>query len=85
MYKNPTTNLTEYETFDELLNADVLFITEDEKNYYIRVKPERFFDNCVWVVDKDTKKVSFIYYTDYLVDVIDHAVPVDLQFLKRAG
>lgn len=85
MYVNKVTGLTEYETFDELLNAEIIEFTEDEKNYYIRTKPEQYFENNIWIVDKKTEEVSFMYYTGYICDVMDNVTPVDPAKIKRVG
>ena len=85
MYVNPKTGLTEYETFDELLNAEIILMSEDDVNYYIRTKPQQLYENCVWVVNKITENVSFIYFTDYIVDYMDKVTPIDWAKFKRAG
>lgn len=85
MYVNETTGLTEYETFDELLNADIIEITEDADNYYILTKPQQYYENNIWIVNKKTEKVSFMYYTQYLGDYIENVTPVNPETLKRVG
>ena len=85
MYVNETTGLTEYEAFEEILNADIIEFTEDENNYYIRTKPQQYFENNIWIIDKKTEKVSFMYYTQYICDVIDNVTPVNPESLKRVG
>lgn len=85
MYINKTTGLTEYETFDELLKADIIEFTEDGTNYYIRTKPQQYYENNIWIVNKKTKKVSFMYYTEYLGDYMENVTPIDPATLKRVG
>lgn len=74
-------------TFDELLNMDIYNITEDEKNYYIKLELEEgeTYDNSLWVVDKKTKAVSYMLATDYMVFIHDKTKPVDPLVLKRAS
>lgn len=84
MYVCKQTGLTEYETFDELLDADIIEMTEYGENYYIRVKPQQFYDNTMWVVNKRTNEVSFILFTQYL-RIKDKATPVNPDTLRKAG
>lgn len=76
MYICKETGLTEYESFNELLNADIDEMTENKNRYFIQLKPEQFYDNTVWVVDKQTKSVSFIHFTEYLINFMDKVTPV---------
>lgn len=84
MHVNKTTGLTMYDTFDEILNAEIVLFTEDENNYYIRTKPQQYFENNVWIIDKKTEKVSFMYFTGYMCEVMDNVTPVDPKNIKRA-
>ena len=83
MYKHEN-GVTVYETLEELLNADIDFITECDDSYYIRLKPESYYDNSVWVVNKHTLKVSFMLFTQYF-DIMDKATPVNPATLKRVS
>jgi len=83
MYKNKVTGLTEYETFEELLKAEIISFTEDKENYYIRLVPEQTFENTIWVVNKKTKNVSWIAFTVYICNIIDKVTPVDIEKIKK--
>ena len=84
MYICEGSGLMQYETFDELLNADNLgIITENKKNYYIIINYDNQYHNTVWVVNKKTQNVSQIYFTEYLVYIMDNTTPVDLKTLKE--
>jgi len=85
MYVCKETGLTEYETFDELLNAEIIEFTEDRNSYYIILKPEQPFDCTVWVVDKKTEKVAFTHYIQYAINTLDNVTPVDPAKIKRVG
>lgn len=85
MYVNETTGLTEYETFDELLNADIMEMTEDVDNYYILTKPQQYYENNIWIVNKKTKEVSFMYYIQYVINIMEKVSPVNPETLKRVG
>lgn len=88
MYKCRESGLFVYETFDELLNAEIVSVSEYEGFYYIRLKPQEFYDNSMWKVDKKTKNVSLMYYTEYLLEINDKAKHIDpamLRTLKRGA
>ena len=58
--KNPS-------SLDEILKETIEYASEDEKNYYVRIKdPSVEFDNGIFVVNKSTGKVSIEYATNYL-------------------
>lgn len=84
MYVDSTTGLNEYESFEELLDADVDSITEDKKNYYVMLKPEQTYDCTVWVVNKRTRRVSFMHYIQYAYSVMDYVTSVNIESIKRA-
>jgi hypothetical protein len=67
MYKLDN-GVTVYETLDDLLNADIESVYEDDNNYYFHLVPECYYENAVWVVDKQTSIVSYIMYTEFLCE-----------------
>lgn len=81
MYVNKNTGLIEYETFEEILN-EALWCTEDKDNYYILTKPQQYYENNIWIINKKTEEVSFMYFTKYICDYMDDVSPVDLESLK---
>lgn len=58
-----------YETFDELINAGIVMISEYGNCLFVRVKPEYLYDNSIWVVDKKTGEVTYMMFTDYITNV----------------
>ncbi|MBR1703113.1 MAG: hypothetical protein IJ716_14395 [Lachnospiraceae bacterium] len=74
-----------YETIEELLNAGVTFAAEYNGAYYIQLKAEGYFDHGMYKVDKQTKKVSYFDMIDFMVDIKDKAVPVDLEKLRNVS
>ena len=78
---------TVYETIDELINADIESLYEDRDNYYFHLIPECFCENAVWVVNKQTREVSYMMFTEFIFDTMykTNAKKIDLQTLKRAG
>ena len=57
-------NIKGYRTFKELLDSDIVEMFEYTGHYYIRVKPESFYDESVWKVDKETEKISCIHFVE---------------------
>lgn len=83
MHKCKESGLMVYETLDEMLNGDILFISEYNGCYYVRMKPQEFFDNGMYKIDKITGEVSFMYFTEYLCTVMDKAKELDPATLRR--
>ena len=54
-------------TINEILNGEILLVHEDEKNYYVLLKPDYVYDDTVWKVDKNTKTVEFASYVSDVV------------------
>lgn len=75
----------QYETFDEILNAEIIEAALYNGNYYFLVNYKDQYHNTVWVVDKNTEKVSQISLIDYMIEIMDYAKPIDPKTLKRAG
>ena len=71
MYKLKNGEGTVYETFDELLNADIESVFEDENNYYFHLVPECYFENAMWVVNKKTYEVSYMMFTKFRFEILD--------------
>lgn len=73
----------EYETLDELLSSDPIEIYEDEDNYYFSLKPDGLYDNSMWVVDKKSKNVSFMYFTQFIVERLDKARKITINEIEK--
>ena len=84
MYIDKGSGLTVYESLDELLAADIIFMSEYNGFYYIRVNSGDYYDNSVWTVNKRTGEVSFIGYTEYF-EIEDKAKEINPLTLKRAS
>lgn len=81
MYVHPN-GVVVYETIEDLLDADIQFVSDCGDNLYVKLKPDNYYDNSIWVVDKKTKKVSFMLFTGY-IDYKAQAKPSDRQALER--
>lgn len=84
MYRSKESGEIVYETLDELLRADVISVSEYEEHYYISVKREYEYSNCIWKVDKKTGKASYMMYTEYL-RFADKAKEIDPATLRRGA
>lgn len=84
MYRSKECGLMVYESMDELLGADIVFVVEYDGFYYFRLEPEEHFDNTVWKVDKQTKEISCIHLVEYF-DIEDKATRIDPSKLRRVS
>lgn len=75
----------EYETLDELLSAGINSAWETDGYYYIKLKPDGPYDNGMWRVDKKTKSVSYIDFTDFIINIEDNANEINPQVLLQDG
>lgn len=84
MYKCPKSGLIVYETVDDFRDQTITLAYEDAQNYYFRVRSHDFYDNRIWIVNKSTKAVSYMSFTDWMCDVEDRTTPMEVGVLKRA-
>ena len=82
MYVTEGSGLEVYETFEDLVNKGITAIWDYQNNYYIRVKLDDNYDNRIWVVDKKSKKVSDMFFTDFF-EFIDKATEIDPETLRK--
>ena len=84
MYRNKVSGCIDYETLDELISAGIVFMAEDEKDYYIRTKIEDYYDNGMYRVNKATEKLSFLLFTEFISEYSDKTTPVNIEeFIKQ--
>jgi len=78
---------TIYETLGELMNANIESVYEDSTHYYFHLVPECFYENAVWVVEKENESVSYMMYTEFIFDVMHktNAKKIDWKTLKRSS
>lgn len=75
-----------YETLQDLLKKGINYVGEYDGNYYITVDTDDPYDNRVWVVNKETSKVSHMSFTTFIVEDIDEkAKPVNPETLRRVS
>ena len=84
MYKCPKSGLIVYETVDDFHNQTITLACENAQNYYFTVRSHDFYDNRIWIVDKSSKAVSYMSFTDWMCDVMDSTTPMEVEVLKRA-
>lgn len=77
--------MSDYNSLDDLLKEEVNFVTEYDGFYYVKLKPKYFYENSIWKVNKKTGEVSYMMFTEYIINVVRLATPVDLDTLKRVS
>lgn len=75
----------DYNTLDDLLKEEVNFVYELDGYYYVKLKPKCFYENAIWKVDKKTGEVSYMMFTDFIINVERFATPVNPKTLKRGS
>lgn len=74
-----------YENLEELLHADIISASEYDGYYYILVKRNYAYSNCIWKVDKKTGKASYMMYTEYILTVMDKAKEINPATLRKGA
>lgn len=69
-------------TLGEILRDGVVYAFEDSNFYYIRPKVQVEYDNTMWKVDKRTKKVEYMDFTKYILEVSPNAEEIDVSDIK---
>ena len=73
----------DYESLNELIEQGIVYAAEDKDNYYITVEPDHPYENSMWIVDKKTKKIDWMYFTEWLVDKSESCREIDPKNIKR--
>lgn len=61
-------------SYDELMaRQDVDFISECDGYLYVSLPARQMFDNTIWKVNKRTKEVSYMMFTEYIITVSKRA------------
>lgn len=71
-------------TLEEILDEDIEYSVEDSNFYYLRPKVTVEYDNTLWRVDKKTKKVEYMDFTEYILDVYPNIEEIDISDIKRS-
>ena len=75
---------TIYDTFDELLNADLDWVYEDNQYYYIQAKSDFVYSGTAYRVDKRTKCVERMHFLK-MINGIKNAEKTDPKTIKGAS
>lgn len=74
-----------YKTFknlSEIMKQKISNVYETKENYYVTIDQNDPWDNSIYEVNKKTKNVKSIMFTDFIVDVDDYKqIDVD-EFVK---
>lgn len=73
-------------TLEDILSKKffaIVFMTELNGYYYLRIAPEHNYDETVWKINKDTRQTECIHLIDYY-EIIENAEPknIDPKTLK---
>lgn len=77
--------MNEYKSLDDLINAGIKQVYEYDGFYYVLVKAREYYDNSIWKVNKKTGEVSYMMFTEFIINVERFATSVDPNELKRAS
>ena len=63
-----------YEDIIEHKNyRNVEFISELDDILYVKMDPEDYYENAIWKVNKKTKEITYMMFTEYIIDISEHA------------
>lgn len=86
MHKDNVTGLTEYDSFEEILNADIRSAFENSEYYYVRLEPEFQYDGRAYRIEKLSNKVECIHMIDMAEECSrGGAKQIDPKTIKRAS
>lgn len=71
-----------YTTLEELLKEDILFMTEYDGFYYVKLSKESE-DDTLWKVDKKTGKAEYSQFVLYL-GIADKAKHINPDVLRKS-
>lgn len=83
MYIDKESGLTIYETFEDLLLSKLSITMEYNGYYYMKPPLNDLYDGRIYMVNKKSKEISCINYINYMADIQDKAMPVDLEILRK--
>lgn len=66
-------------TLNELLAKPIRMVTEDAGHYYVKLDSDDNYDDSLWVVDKNTKQVTYTGCIDYMFSIHDSTASVELN------
>lgn len=66
-------------TLDELLSSDVGDVFENEEAYFVLLSPEMHYDNSMWKIDKRTNSVSYMEFTQYILEEADESEVLSVE------
>ena len=56
-------------TYDELMAEKPVFVSECGNYLYIWPKAKQMYENTIWKVNKQTKEVAYMMFTEYIISV----------------
>ena len=77
MYICKESGLEVYETFQEILDREIMGSWEYQNDYYIKIKSNDNYDNGMYAINKETGEISLIYFTEFISETYDKAKQID--------
>jgi len=79
---------TVIESIDDVLaynsGKEIEFVEEYRGYYFIRFKPEHFYDEAMYKVEINTGKAECIHLIDYFIEVEGNGKRIDPSTIRRA-
>lgn len=72
-----------YKAIDELLKQKIGWVTQDSKNFYVKLADE-YDSQAVWQVNKKTKKVTYEIYPPVELLINGNETDISPTTFKRA-
>lgn len=85
-YDDDVNEIIVYDTVEELLSEPIAYAWMDDNNYYLMHKSDGdtgWSDCGMYTVNKKTKKVDRGEYLNFMLNVEDKTVPLDVSKLKE--
>ena len=59
------------ETIDDIIKHDFSLCCEDDKYFFVKIITDDMYNNCVYVIDKSSRKIYWMYFTDFICIEVD--------------
>ena len=85
-YDDDTNEVIVYDTVDELFSEPIAFAWMDDEYYYLIHKSDSdtgWSDCGMYAINKKTKNVEHMEYLNFMLNVEDKTMPLDVSKLKE--
>lgn len=84
MYIDKGSGLEVYEKIEDFLDKTITEAYDYSDKYYFTIKSKDNYDNRIWIIDKKTKKVSNMFYTEFIATIEDDTKLMNPEKMKEA-